>query len=83
MKVLVPNAANTQPLVCSGNGNLNSSNICGSLISVGDSAQAVNASCGLPALVEKSQNPEDKIAVTEITYKGSQPLIFENGVLTH
>lgn len=61
------------------------SNLCGALVSVGDSAENVKAACGTPGFINKSSdsNGPKPTEVTEFNYNSTPPmtLIFENGKL--
>ena len=61
-----------------------STDICGSTISVGDSASSIKSACGKPSYTNQSQElqhaTENKTKVTELKY-GSTTLVFENGKL--
>lgn len=60
-----------------------STNACGPIFSVGDSAQTVQAACGQPSFVNHGQKADSQNTFTEFRYNGppSISLIFENGFL--
>lgn len=60
-----------------------STSACGPVISVGSSADQVQAACGQAAFVNHGQQADAQITYTELLYNGPPPtsLIFENGVL--
>lgn len=71
---------------------VSSMNNCGSVISIGDSRQAVESACGKPGFINKTsptgstaaiQAAEDANKQVELTYNSSPPvtLIFRQGVL--
>lgn len=62
--------------------------ICGSPISVGDSADSIKGACGSPAFTNQGNPPDNTPPPTtnentELTYATSPPvvLVFENGIL--
>jgi hypothetical protein len=61
-----------------------STSICGSTISVGDSASSIKSACGKPSYINEGEEmqhaTENKTKVTELKY-GSTTLVFENGKL--